>query len=169
MKRAKFVVIILVIVLSVLALAYFQRSNSYTSDYLGISFNYFDSSQVLNVDENHLAIVRKTETDKDPVSAVIISGANDSLEMTAEEWLLGPNSGFNSASSSYGNINIAGQDGVLIDNTWAIVKTPDGNWRISVAILASEGTEPMQEEFNKIIKSLTFKQLSKALWLTTRR
>ncbi len=157
MTRVKLLVIIAAIVCCALVLAYFQRSNSYTFNYLGIAFKYSESAQVLNVDENHLAIVRKTETDNDPVSAVIISGGNDMLEMTAEEWLLGPNSGFNPASSSYSHINIDGQSGVLADNnTWAIVKTPDGNWRISVAIFSSEGTEPMQDEFDKIIKSLTF-------------
>lgn len=146
----------------------FQKRNaknpkSYESK-VGFSFQYPVSLFVTTYGEedNWITISPKLEwnNDEGPMTAIIISWSHDSPEMSAEEWLNGPNSGYN--ISNYGNYHhrlIGGQDAVITDTDWVVVHTPDNKTRLSIAYLAEEekGVRPLQQELQMILDTFSFK------------
>lgn len=142
----------------------YLNSSYYENPELGFSFQYPNS---LVVEGNHpeqpnmVAVFPKSKLtdDKEPMTAIIISEATDSPEMSAEQWLNGPNSGYKaSRDGQYTHRNIGGQDAVITSSDWVVVKSPDGQRRISIAYLVEQdkGAKPLKEELKTILDTFSF-------------
>ena len=143
----------------------YTNSTYYENAELGFSFNYPTSLTVSDNDPsqpNWVVIFPKSQSanSKEPMTAIIISEATDSPEMTAEQWLNGPNSGYKaSRDGSYRHITVGGQDAVITTNDWVVVKAPDGVRRISIAYLVEQekGAKPLRDELKTILDTFAFK------------
>jgi len=138
----------------------------FVSEEFGFSFEYSNSliAEVYPEQPSWIVVypVSKQKNQEEPMTVIIISAADDNLDMTAEEWLLGPNAGYVQNKDYHGDyhrIKIDGQDAVITDDDWVVVKTPDNTARLSFAYLVEEelGAEPLQQELETILKTFTFK------------
>ena len=141
----------------------YANSSYYENSELGFSFQY-PSDLVVEVDKDiseRLFIYPKSlKTNNEPMTAIVISEATDSPEMTAEQWLNGPNSGYKaSRDGQYKHITVGGQDAVITPDDWTIVKSPDGQKRISIAYFVEQdkGAVPLKKELQTILDTFTFK------------
>lgn len=131
---------------------------TYKSD-LGFSFKYPPHMYVMvDPDVPRLYVVSKSyKTDgSTPFAAIVISAGDNNENMTPEEWLLGPTSGYDK-SENYYKTDIDGQSAVYTDGgMWAVVNTPDNKWRLSIAYTVDESADIPFTEMGVIIESLTF-------------
>lgn len=144
-----------------------KRDANYPKSYssqIGFSFQYASSLFVETYDgeENWIVIAPKSMrvNEDEPMTAIVISWANDNPKMSAEEWLNGPNSGYRaSRDGKYTYRQIGGQNAVMTDTDWVVVKTPDNKTRISIAYLVQveEGAKPLHAELQKILDTFSFK------------
>jgi hypothetical protein len=94
---------------------------------------------------------------KDENSKIIISISRNDEDLSAEEWFLGPNSGFDQTTEVFFRTEIDGQPAVYTDSgTWVVFNTPVDNHRVSVAELTVEDAEIMYEEMGIILGTLKF-------------
>ncbi len=140
------------------------NTSIFSSDELGFTFQYPDYlvAKVYPDQPNWVVVLPKSKqvNDKEPMTAIIISEATDSPEMTAEQWLNGSNSGYNvSRDGDYIRGIVGGQDAVIVDNGWVVVKHPDGKRRISIAYLVEQekGAQPLHQELQGILDTFSFK------------
>ncbi len=122
---------------------------------LGFSFKYPDYTKITEVamGNNWVVVSAKDSDDR----KVIISIGDNSENLLAEEWFLGPDSGFDSEQEVFFRTKIDGQDAVYTDSgTWLVVNTPDNKYRLSIAELTTNDTEVMYEEMGVIFKTLKF-------------
>lgn len=146
-------------------LDHINSTDTYSSDELGFSFRYpnYLLAEVYPDQPNWVVVFPKSKQadEKEPMTAIIISESTDDLVyMTAEEWLNGPNSGYKaSRDGQYKHIKIGGQDAVITSNDWAVVKSPDGKKRISIAYLVEQekGAKPLHTELQEILDTFSFK------------
>jgi len=142
---------------------YLNNSNRYDADELGFSFTYPDSL-VVSVDPDssaRLIIFPKSlqGNENEPMTSIIISTGISNLDMTAEEWLKSPYSGYD-ISKGYSQRLVGGQDAVMTSGDWVVVKTPDNKRRVSIAYLVDtkSGGKPLREELKQILDTFSFKQ-----------
>ncbi len=142
---------------------YLFNSSRYIAEELGFSFQY-PNSLFVSVDPespNRLMILPQSlKPNKDePITAIIISvSTDDFVYMTAEEWLNSPNSGYDAfRDGNYNHILVGGQDAVMVNDNWVVVKTPDGKERISIALLVRSGAKPLLNELQEILDTFSFK------------
>ena len=139
-------------------------SVEYNAEELGFSFQY-PNWLLVDVDRDipeRLFVYPKSlkANNNEPMTAIVISEATDSPEMTAEQWLNGPNSGYKaSIDNQYKHIKVGGQDAVITSSDWTIVKSPNGRKRIGIAYFVQQdkGAEPLKKEFQMIIDTFSFK------------
>lgn len=145
---------------------YFYNSSIYIADELGFSFQY-PNSLFVSIDPespNRLMILPQSlKTNKnEPITAIIISvDTDDFVYMTPEEWLLNSdNSGYDiSRDGDYSHLSVGGQDAVMVNDDWVVVKSPDGKKRISIALLVNteNGAKPLHNELQQILDTFSFK------------
>lgn len=139
--------------------SYAKSFKTYASD-LGFSFKYPPHLKVL-IDfevsvERVILIPVDIEADSKSFASIIISVGENDEEMTPEEWLLGPTSGFDH-SKKYFKDKINGQDAVYTNGgMWFIVNTPDNKYRLSIADLVDGDAIRLFSEMGIIYESLTF-------------
>ncbi len=166
-KIIKIIVLILVL-LGLGLLVYSNKAKSptvntltYQSE-LGFSFEYPDYLEVIDDFDGgtyrYLVIPTEVKNNENlPITSIIISLGESNTDMTPEQWLLGPNSGYD-PSVPYLKVIIGGQEAVSTDNgMWVIVNTPDNKYRLSIADYHEEGAELLSSEMEVIVKSLSFK------------
>jgi hypothetical protein len=138
------------------SLDYGKDFKTYTSR-SGFSFNYPPYLEVMDL-LSHV-VLRPVDEESDSGSVVISVGINDE-NMTAEEWLLSPDSGYLQSKDLYGNYyktTIDGQDAVYTDGgMWTVVDTPDDKYRLSIADLPSKSNNRLFTEMGIVIDSLVF-------------
>lgn len=139
---------------------YLYNSSLYVADELGFSFQY-PNSLFVSVDpdspERLLILPQSLKTNKDePMTAIIISTAKDDPTATVLDWLESPYSGYD-ISEGYSHRSVGGQDAIVINDDWVVVKTPDGNRRISIALLVRSGAKPLHNELQEILDTFSFK------------
>jgi len=141
---------------------YLYNSSRYDAKALGFSFQY-PNSLFVSVDpdnpERLLVLPQSLKINKDePMTAIIISTAEDNPTATILDWLESPYSGYD-ISEGYGHRLVGGQDAITINDDWVIVKTPDGNRRISIALLVEQekGAKPLYQELQEILDTFSFK------------
>ena len=123
---------------------------------LGFSFKYPNYTKITEIKEgnNWIVIAPKDNSDR----KVIISIGDNSENLKAEEWFLGPYSGFDTDQDVFFRTKIDGHDAVYTDSgTWLVVNTPDNKYRLSIAELTVNDAEVMYEEMGIIFKTLKFK------------
>lgn len=143
----------------------FKDQRRFTSEEFGFSFGYPNSliAEIYPEQPSWIVVYPRSKqlNEDEPMTAIIISTSRDDLvSMTAEEWLLSPNAGYKkSEEGDYEHIKVGGQDAVMTDNDWVIVKTPDGKTRISIAYLVEEekGAKPLRQELRALLNSFSFK------------
>lgn len=140
-----------------------ERSPKTYSSKIGFSFQYPSNLfvQTYNGEMNWITVYPKSkiENNEESTTAIVISWSDDNPDMTAEEWLNGPNAGYDaSRDGNYRNLQIDGQDAVMTEGDWIVVKTPDNKTRLSFAYLVKEelGAQPLKEELANILKSFKF-------------
>lgn len=138
---------------------YAKSFKTYKSD-LGFSFKYPPHLEaIIDPDistTNRVILTPIGINTDDGLSAIIISTAENDEEMTPEEWLLGPTSGFNHLEK-YHKDKIDGQDTVYTrGGMWFIVNTPDNKYRLSVADLVDGDAMNLFSEMGIVYESLTF-------------
>lgn len=131
---------------------------TYTDD-LGFSFRYPSNMSVKVIPKldpaNTQIIAIKPKNTED--NLIIISVANNDENISPEEWLLGPTSGFK-VSDEYHITTIDGQNIVYTDNNmWFVINTPDNKYRLSIADLNPDKKSRLFKEMGIIITSLKFK------------
>jgi len=135
---------------------YGKDFKTYTSR-SGFSFNYPPYLEVMDL-LSHI-VLKPVDEESDSGSIVISIGLNDE-NMTAEEWLLSPNSGYLQSKDLYGNYyktTIDGQEAVYTDGgMWTVVDTPDNKYRLSIADLPSKSDNRLFTEMGIVIESLVF-------------
>ena len=139
-------------------------SVKYNAEELGFLFQY-PGSLLVEVDKDtseRLFIYPRSlkGNNNEPTTAIIISEATDNPEMTAEQWLNSPNSGYKaSRDGQYKHIKVGGQDAVITSDDWIVVKSPDGQRRISIAYFVEQekGAEPLHNELQQILDTFSFK------------
>jgi hypothetical protein len=123
----------------------------------GLSFKYPPYLKVIDL-LSHI-VLEPVDEESDSGKIVISIGINDE-NMTAEEWLLSPNSGYLQSKDHYGNYyktTIDGQDAVYTDGgMWPIVDTPDNKFRLSIADLPSKSNNRLFTEMGIVVESLVF-------------
>ncbi len=138
---------------------YGKDFKTYNTD-LGFSFKYPAYLKVMVDKEGTVGRYFLTpikEQLNDDYSAIIISVAENNEKFTAEEWLLGPKSGFNKADGYY-KTKIDGQDVVYTDGgMWTVVNTKDNKYRLSIADLQKVNGDILFTEMGIVIESLTFR------------
>jgi len=140
---------------------YTKTFQTYESDF-GFSFKYPPHLKVFKFCDSTCWIVlsAKDESESDDNSKIIVSVAENDEQMSAEEWLLGPFSGYSQSKDDYGNYyktHIDGQEAVYTDGgMWTIVNTPDNKYRLSIADLSPGNAMPLFSEMGIVIESLSF-------------
>ncbi len=142
---------------------YGKDFKTYHSD-LGFSFKYPPHFRVLPHDPEapNWIVLAPVDNSNDAVSAIIVSMGENDENMTPEEWLLGPTSGYQESRNRYGNYHktrVDGQDAVYTDGgMWFVVNTPDNKIRLSIAYTAEEGANIPFTETGIVIESLVFER-----------
>lgn len=135
---------------------YGKDFKTYTSR-SGFSFSYPPYLEVMDL-LSHI-VLKPVDEESDSGSIVVSVGLNDE-NMTAEEWLLSPNSGYLQSKDLYGNYyktTIDGQEAVYTDGgMWMVVDTPDNKYRLSIADLPSKSNDRLFTEMGIVIESLVF-------------
>lgn len=135
---------------------YGKDFKTYTSS-LGFSFSYPSHLKVTDL-LSHI-VLRPVNEESDNEYIVVSVGLNDE-NMTAEEWLLSPNSGYLQSKDNYGNYyktTIDGQDAVYTDGgMWTVVNTPDNKYRLSIADVPSESNDRLFTEMGIVTESFVF-------------
>jgi len=140
---------------------YSTSFETYTDDELGFSFQYpphlkLLSSQMIG---NHVILSSQNETGDDRRDIIVSIGLNDE-NMTPEEWILSPNSGYVQSRDRYGDCNntlIDGQKAVYTQGgMWTVLNTPDNRYRLSIADLTTGEASPPFTEMGIVIGSLRF-------------
>jgi hypothetical protein len=89
-------------------------------------------------------------------NSIWINIASNSGGLSPEEWLLGPDSGFDT-NDVYHKTKIDGQDAVYTDaSMWTVVNTPDNKYRLSIADLNPDDNLRLTKEMNILIASFKF-------------
>lgn len=133
----------------------------YKSDF-GFSFKYPPHLKVFEFCDSTcwIALSVKNESERDESGKIIVSVAENDEQMTSEEWLLCPFSGYSQSKDDYGNyykIHIDGQEAVYTDGgMWVVVNTPDSRYRLSIADLTTDDASPLFSEMGAVIESLKF-------------
>ncbi len=125
---------------------------------LTFSFKYPTNTRVLTFEDSEEGTSWVViENKEDENSKIIISIADNSEGITAEEWFLGPNSGFDPNEDIFFRTQIDGQPAVFTDSgTWVVVNTPDGKHRLSIAEMTVEDAKVMYKEMGIILGTLKF-------------
>jgi hypothetical protein len=140
---------------------YSTSFETYADDDLGFSFQYppylkLIGSQMIG---NHIILASQNETEDDRRDIIVSVGLNDE-NMTPEEWLLSPNSGYVQSRDRYGDCNntlIDGQKAVYTQGgMWTVVNTPDNRYRLSIADLTTGESSPPFTEMGIVIESFRF-------------
>lgn len=140
---------------------YAKTFQIYKSDF-GFSFKYPPHLEVFEFCDNTcwVALSVKNESERDDSSKIIVSVAENDEQMSAEEWLLGPSSGYSQSIDEYGNYyktHMDGQEAVYTDGgMWTIVNTPDNKYRLSIADLSPGNASPLFSEMGIVVESLSF-------------
>lgn len=140
---------------------YAKTFEIYKSDF-GFSFKYPPHLEVFEFCDNTcwIALSVKNENESDDSSKIIVSVAENDEQMSAEEWLLGPSSGYSQSIDEYGNYyktHLDGQEAVYTDGgMWTIVNTPDNKYRLSIADLSPGNASPLFSEMGIVVESLSF-------------
>ena len=137
---------------------YTKTFKTYKSSF-GFSFKYPPHLAITvtpDMPDSNWIVLESLSSTKENKSAIIISiGLNDE-EMTPEEWLLGPTSGFKH-SEKYFKTKIDEQDAVYTGGgMWTVVNTPDNKYRLSIADLTTGNGNILFSEMGIVIESLTF-------------
>ena len=137
---------------------YAKTFKTYKSD-LGFSFKYPSHLAVTitpDMPSSNWIMLESSSSTEENRSAIIISiGVNDE-QMTPEEWLLGPTSGFKH-SDQYFKEKIDGQDAVYTDGgMWTVVNTLDNKYRLSIADLTTGKADILFTEMGIVIESFNF-------------
>ena len=137
---------------------YSKSFKIYRSD-LGFSFKYPPHLAITitpDMPDSNWIVLESLNSTEENKSAVIISiGLNDE-QMTPEEWLLGPTSGFR-RSDGYFKETIDGQNAVYTDGgMWTVVNTPDNKYRLNITYLATGNGDILFSEMGIVIESLIF-------------
>ena len=107
-----------------------------------------------------IVLSAKNENGHDESGKIIISVAENDEQMSAEEWLLDPFSGYSQLKNNYGDYyksHIDGQKAVYTDGgMWTIVNTPDNKYRLSIVDLSPGNAMPLYSEMGIVIESLSF-------------
>jgi len=121
----------------------------------GFTFKYPPNTDLYPIImDNYLIVVEDKENEN---SKIIISVAINTEGLTAKEWFLGSNSGFNQNKDIFFETEIDGQPAVYTDKgTWVVFNTPVDNYRVSIADLTVEDAEVMYEEMGIILGTLKF-------------
>lgn len=126
----------------------------YKTDF-GFSFKYPPNTDVFEVSEGNTWIVVTNKNDDN--AKIIISISANIENISAEDWFLGPDSGFDSDTEVFFRTEIDGQSVVYTDfGTWVVFNTPVDNYRVSIAELTVEDSEVMYEEMGIILGTLKF-------------
>ena len=82
----------------------------------------------------------------------------DDPTATALNWIESTYSGYD-VSEGYNHRLVGGQDALVINDEWVIVKTPDGKKRISIvySVEQEKGAQPLHTEFQRILDTFSFK------------
>jgi hypothetical protein len=134
---------------------------TYTDKELGFSFDYPAEMSIMNGQRiENWVIVQYPESTKDVRRAVVVSVGSNENDMTPEQWLWGPNSGYPDQKEYYGychRTRIGGQDAVYTrEGMWVVVNIPNTKYRLSIADLTSEGLERPYQAMGVVIGSLKF-------------
>ncbi len=142
---------------------YGKDFKTYHSD-LGFSFKYPPHLRVLPHDPEtpNWIVLAPVDKSADGVSAIVVSTGENDENMTPEEWLLGPTSGYPESRGDYGDYHkthVDGQDAVYTDGgMWLVVSTPDNKLRVSIASLVGEGGNIPFTEMGVVIESFVFER-----------
>lgn len=138
---------------------YAKTFQIYEGDF-GFSFKYPPHLEIFEFGYGWVVLSVKDESQKNDSGKIVVSVAENDEQMTAEEWLLGPFSGYSQSKDDYGNYyktQIDGQDAVYTDDgMWTIVNTPDNKYRLSIADLSPGNAIPLFFEMGIVVESLTF-------------
>lgn len=135
---------------------YGKDFKTYKSDW-GFSFKYPPQMEVIsNPEMPNWVVVEYPQKNKDDMTAIVISVGENNENMTAEQWLLGPNSGFKH-ENKYLKTTIDGQDAVYTDGgMWTVVNMPGNKYRLSIADLVHGNGDIPFTEMGIVIESLKF-------------
>lgn len=137
---------------------YGKDFKTYKSEW-GFSFKYPPHMQVItNPEMPNWVVVEYPQKNEEDMTAIVISVGENDENMTAEQWLLGPNSGFKH-EDKYFKTTIDGQDAVYTNGgMWTVVNMPGNKYRLSIAdLVRGKGDIPFTE-MGIIIESLKFNQ-----------
>lgn len=123
----------------------------------GFSFKYPPQMEVIsNPEMPNWVVVEYPQKNKDDMTAIVISVGENDENMTAEQWLLGPDSGFKH-EDKYFKTTIDGQDAVYTDGgMWTVVNIPGNKYRLSIADLVRGNGDIPFTEMGIITESLKF-------------
>ncbi len=97
-----------------------------------------------------------TEQPEKDARAIVVSYANNINNLTPEQWMLGPYSGYDKKTQLF-RTKIDGQDAVYVKGgMWTVVDTPDKKVQISIADFPFEQSE-LWTEMGIVIQSFKFK------------
>src|SRR3989344_4523983 len=137
---------------------YAQSFKTYESD-LGFSFKsppYLKATIDTGPTTSKIILAPVDANTDGGLSAIIISVAKNNVGLTPEEWLLGPNSGFDH-SDGYFKTTIDGENAVYTNGgMWTVINTPDDKYRLSVTNLAQGNADILFTEMGIVIESLAF-------------
>lgn len=135
---------------------YSATFKTFHTETYGFSFKYPPHLEVVYMDSTHLALTSVEEPSENDRSAIIVSIGENDENMTPEQWLLSPNSGYKQSEDQYGKYfktTIDGQTAVYTDGgMWNVVNTPNNKYRLSIATMGS----PLFSEMGIIIETLRF-------------
>jgi hypothetical protein len=137
---------------------YSKNFGTYTAENFGFSFKYPPHLETFSI-VTHI-ILSYRDDEQDAYGKIIVSvGLNDE-NMTPEEWLLSPNSGYLQSKDRYGDCyrtTIDGQKAVYTDGgMWAVVNTLDNKYSLSIADLTTGKAQRPFTEMGIVIESLRF-------------
>lgn len=123
---------------------------------LGFSFKYPEYTDVKKISDGNNWIIISPKGNDD--RKIVISLGDNSENLKAEEWFLGPDSGFDPKKEVFFRTKIDGQDAVYTDaGAWLVVNSPDNKYRLSIAELTMENEEVMYKEMGIVFKTLKFR------------
>lgn len=128
---------------------------------LGFSFQYPDHLFVTtDPKDGRLYVMPKSmkESASEPMTAIVISIADNTENMTPEEWMRSPNARYDPTKKYY-KTTLGGQDAAYTDGgMWTVVNTPDNKKRLSITYI-TKGTDILFTEMGVIVNSLKFTEL----------
>lgn len=135
---------------------YGKDFKTYNSDW-GFSFKYPPHMKVVtNPEMPNWVVVEYPQKSENDMTAIVISVGENDENMTAEQWLLGPTSGFKH-EDKYFKTTIDGQNAVYTDGgMWTVVNMPGNKYRLSIADLVRGNGDIPFTEMGIITESISF-------------